>query len=260
MLTAELVLAATVLTRPQAQSDIPPTVAAAGRTVRLVNAGGPVAEPLLRRVAANIGAAVETVQTFWGADWPREITIVATGSQRQFEAEAGGGNAAQWADIAAVAVADRVDPSRRVAAGQRIVFAPGAVNMTDSAFRIVLNHELFHYAARADTALDAPRWLTEGVADFVARPPTAIPAGTPSPTALPSDADLDNPGSQRSSAYDRAWWFARFIADSYDTATLASFYRAACGAGHVDMTSAVRDVLGIDVADLLARWRQWLTS
>lgn len=259
MLAVELILAATVLTRPQAQSGIPSTVVAAGRTVRLVNAGGPATEPLLRRVAANIDTAVETVQTFWGPDWPHDIAIVATGSQRQFEAEAGGGSAAQWADIAAVAVADRVDPSRRVAVGQRVVFAPGAVNMSDSAFRIVLNHELFHYAARADTALDAPRWLTEGVADFVARPPTAIPAGTPLPSALPFDADLDTPGPQRSLAYDRAWWFARFVADSYDTATLAAFYRASCGAGHVDVEAAVHDVLGTDVAGLVARWRQWLT-
>lgn len=230
-----------------------------GRTIRLVNLGGPDTDSLLRRVAANMGTAVEAVQTFWGADWPRDITIVGTGSQHQFEAQAGGGSAAQWADIAAIAVADEVDPARRVAVGQRIVFAPGAAGMSEPALRIVLSHELFHYATRAATALDAPRWLTEGVADFVARPPTVVPAGTLLPTAVPSDADLDTPGPQRSLAYDRAWWFARFVADSYGTATLAGFYRAACGVGHVDVPSAVRDVLGTDMAGLLAHWQQWLT-
>ena len=93
------------------------------------------------------------MEAFWGTDWPRDIAVVATGSQRQFETEAGGGPPAQWADIAAVAVADRVDPARRIAIGQRIVFAPGAVDMSELALRIVLSHELFHYAARADTAL-----------------------------------------------------------------------------------------------------------
>ncbi|WP_156657446.1 hypothetical protein [Mycobacterium kyorinense] len=229
-----------------------------GRTIRLVNLGGPDTESLLRRVAANIGTAVEAVQTFWGADWPREITIVGTGSQQQFATEAGG-SAAQWADIAAIAVADQVDPARRVAVGQRIVFAPGAAGMSESALRIVLSHELFHYATRAATALDAPRWLTEGVADFVARPPTAVPAGTPLPTAVPSDAELDTPGPQRSLAYDRAWWFARFVADSYGTATLAGFYRTACGVKHVDLPTAVRDMLGTDMAGLVAHWQQWLT-
>jgi hypothetical protein len=139
----------------------------------MTNLGGRRSEVLLNRVAADIGQAVDAVEAFWGTDWPRDIAVVATGSQRQFETEAGGGPAAQWADIAAVAVADRVDPARRIAIGQRIVFAPGAVGMSASALRIVLNHELFHYAARADTAVDAPRWLTEGVADYVARPATA---------------------------------------------------------------------------------------
>nr|WP_235216004.1 hypothetical protein [Mycobacterium kyorinense] len=237
-------------------SASPPPVAAR-HVVRAVNLGGSGAEPLLGRVSAEMPAAVDAVQAFWGADWPREIVVVATGSQRQFEAQAGGGPAPQWSDIAAVAVADRVDPGRRVAVGQRIVFAPGAAAMTDAALRVVLRHELFHYAARADTALDAPRWLTEGVADFVARPPAAVPGALP--TALPSDADLDTPGPARSLAYDRAWSFARFVADSYGTATLRAFYVAACGAGHADLRAAAHDVLGTDPAGLLASWQRWLS-
>jgi hypothetical protein len=233
-------------------------VTVAGRSVRLVDLGGPGGRPVLARVVADIGPAVAAVDGFWGTDWPRTITVVATGTDSQFRAEAGGGSPAQWADIAAVAVADRVDPARRVAAGQRIVFAPGANRMSTQSFRIVLAHELFHYAARAETALDAPRWLTEGVADFVARPHTPLPAVTELPTALPSDADLDTPGSQRSLAYDRAWWFARFVADSYGTATLHRLYQAACGVGRADMPVAVQDVLGTDTGEVVARWRRWL--
>jgi hypothetical protein len=224
----------------------------------MTNLGGPQSEVLLTRVAAGIGAAVGAVEAFWGTDWPREIDVVATGSQRQFEAAAGGGPAAQWADIAAIAVADRVDPARQIAIGQRIVFAPGAVGMSEQALRIVLAHELFHYAARADTAVDAPRWLTEGVADYVARPPTPLPDPTPVPTALPSDADLAAPGPQRSQAYDRAWWFARFVADTHGPATLRALYRATCGVGHTDLPTAVHDVLGTDMAGVLADWQRWV--
>jgi hypothetical protein len=225
----------------------------------MINLGGPQSEILLSRVAANIGQAVVAVEAFWSTDWPRDIVVVATGSQQQFETQAGGGPPAQWADIAAVAVADRIDSARRTAAGQRIVFAPGAVGMSAQAFRIVLSHELFHYAARADTAVDAPRWLTEGVADYVARPPTPLPAAMPLPTELPSDADLAAPGPQRSQAYDRAWWFARFVADTRGAATLRSFYRAVCGVGHTDLATAVHDLLGTDTVGVLADWRHWLT-
>jgi hypothetical protein len=225
----------------------------------MTNLGGPQSEALLSRVAADIGAAVHAVEAFWGTDWPRDIAVVTTGSQRQFEIEAGGGPASQWAGIAAVAVAARVDPARRIAIGQRIVFAPGAVGMSPSALRIVLSHELFHYAARADTAVDAPRWLTEGVADYVARPPTPLPEMASLPTALPSDADLAAPGLARSLGYDRAWWFARFVADTRGAATLRALYRAASGVGHADLPTAVHNVLGSDMAGVLADWQQWLT-
>jgi Peptidase of plants and bacteria len=234
------------------------TVVAGDRTVRMINLGGPRSAALLDRVAADIGGAVGAVEAFWGTDWPPEITVVATGSARQFVTEAGGGPAGQWADIAAVAVADRADPGRRIAIGQRIVFAPGAADMSARALRIVLTHELFHYAARADTALDAPQWLTEGVADYVARPHTALGGVTPLPTALPSDADLAAPGPARSQGYDRAWWFARFVADTRRPAALRALYQAACGVGHVDLATALHAVLGTNMAGVLAEWQQWL--
>ena len=225
----------------------------------MTNLGGPQSQTLLARVAADMGHAVDAVEAFWGTDWPHDVDVVATGSQRQFEARAGGGPAGQWADIAEIAVADRVEPAWRIALGQRIVFAPGAAGMSESALRIVLSHELFHYAARADTALDAPRWLTEGVADYVARPHAPLPGVTPLPTALPSDADLAAPGPQRSQAYDRAWLFALFVADTRGAQPLRALYQAACGDGHTDLPDAVHDVLGTDTAGILADWQQWLT-
>ncbi|BBY09098.1 hypothetical protein MNVI_44160 [Mycobacterium noviomagense] len=242
---------------PEPATVTAPTISVAGgRTVRIVSLGGPNTDRLLTRVAAEMGGAVDVVQAFWGPQWPRRITVVATGSQQQFVAAAGG-TAAQWSDIAAVTVADRVEPEHRTAQGQRIVFAPGAAAMSDTSLRIVLRHELFHYAAFAETALDAPRWLSEGVADFVARPATSPPPALAA--TLPSDADLDVPGPQRSLGYDKAWWFARFVADAYGTVTLRRLYLAACGVGHADATAAMRAVLGSEPASLLTRWQQWLT-
>ena len=239
-------------------SAAPAPLVVGDRTVRLVSLGGSGTDRLLSRVKADIGTAVDEVEAFWGTDWPSEISVVAAGSDEQFRAAAGGGTVSQWADIAAVTVVDSVDPLRRAAVGQRIVFAPGAANMSASALRIVLAHELFHYAARVDTAPEAPQWLTEGVADFVARPDAVVPDGSDVPQSLPSDADLDTPGPRRSSAYDRAWWFARFVADSYGKAKLRELYLAVGGARHADLSTAARDVLGTDSAALLVHWQQWL--
>jgi hypothetical protein len=227
------------------------------REVRLIGLGAP--DRLLARIAAEMPTAIEKVEAFWGLDWSRDVSVVVAGSDDQFRDAAGGGSAEQWADIAAVTVADRVDPARREVLGQRIVFAPGAVHMSDSALRIVLTHELFHYAARADTVLDGPRWPAEGVADFIARPAIPVPAEQRAQqVSLPSDLELDTPGPQRSLAYDRAWWFARFVADTFGAPTLRAYYLAVCGVGHADPLHAARDVLGIDPSALLARWQQWM--
>lgn len=232
------------------------SLVAGDRTVRLLGLGG---DRLLSRVSANIGGAISAVEAFWGVDWSREITVIAARTDEEFRAAAGGGPPAQWADIAAVTVVDRVDPARRVAINERIVFAPGAATMTTGALRIVLTHELFHYAARVDTAPDAPRWLAEGVADFIARPQTPVPPDAlPVPLTLPSDADLDAPGPQRSLSYDRAWWFARFVADTYGAAKLRDLYVAVCGVGHTDVPTAIHDVLATDTPGLLVRWHAWL--
>ena len=233
-----------------------------GRTARLVSLGGARTDALLTRIGADIGAAVDAVERFWGTDWGRgdstEITIVATDSDSQFVNTAHLDQRGQWTDIAAVSVADEVDLAERRTAGQRIVFAPGAAAMSDSGLRIVLAHELFHLASRADTALDAPRWLTEGVADFVARPPSEIPAGVGA--ELPSNAALDVSGPERAAGYDRAWWFARFVADSYGTDGLRRLYVAACGPGHSDVAVAIERALGTDVAGLQTRWARWLAG
>jgi hypothetical protein len=214
-----------------------------GRTVHLVGLGGAHTAPLLTRIAAQMNDAAKAVTAFWGPDWRRDVVIVAAASDAEFGHLAGGGS-----DIAATTTAER------------IMFAPGAAAMTDASLRIVLRHELFHFASRADTAADAPRWLTEGVADFVGRPPIPRPPDAAELATIPTDADLDAAGLAGSVAYDRAWWFSRFVADAYGTATLRALYLRACGRGHPDVATAVRDALGADLQEVLARWRHWMSG
>jgi hypothetical protein len=212
-----------------------------GRTVHLVGLPGAQTAPLLARIGAEMNDAAQAVTTFWGPDWPHDIVIVAAGSDDEFGTLAGGGP-----DIAATTTA------------QRIMFAPGAAAMSDASLRIVVRHELFHYASRAMTAADAPRWLTEGVADFVGRPATPKPPDGAEMARLPTDAEMSGPDS--SQAYDRAWWFSRFVAAAYGTDALRELYLRACGPSHPDAATAVRETLGADLPTVLARWRQWMAG
>jgi hypothetical protein len=258
LLIVELIAAVTLLGRvvpPTAQQPpTAPVIASSaaittttsdGRTVELMTLGGPQTGPLLDRISREMDGAIKAVTAFWGDGWRRDIVVVATASDEQFRALAGGG-----ADIAAATTA------------HRIVFAPGAAGMDDESLRIVLRHELFHYAARSATAEDAPRWLTEGVADYVGRPdtPRPGPARAAELAHLPTDADLGTEGTARSLAYDRAWWFARFVADHYGTTALRRLYERACGPGHPDAETAVAQTLGADLDHVVAEWRRWLAG
>jgi hypothetical protein len=251
-LIVEILTAATLLGHPHA-----PPAPAPAHTMRLVDRGAPPALP--GRIAAEMDGAVAAVSTFWGDDWPLEIHVVTTGTDADFAAQTGEPGRG-WSGVAAVSVADRVDPGRRGVSGGRIVFAPGANAMSDADLRIVLRHELFHYAARADTALDAPRWLTEGVADYVARPQEPRPGPAVVPARLPTGAELDAGGAQGSAAYDRAWWFARFVADDFGPPALRRFYLQAGGAQHSDVDTAARAALGVGFDELMARWQRWLAE
>lgn len=216
-----------------------------GRTANLLALGGPQGPALLNRVGAELDGAAAAVTAFWGPDWPKDIEIAVAGTDQQFQVLAGGAP-----DIAATTTA------------QRIMFAPGAAGMSPAALRIVLRHELFHYAARSRTAYDAPRWLTEGVADYVGRPPAAPPGPARAQVLarLPTDADLDTPGAPRSLAYDRAWWFSRYVADAYGVPKLRELYLRACGFGHPDVGTAVRQTLGVELDAMVAGWQRWLTG
>ncbi|MEV3904796.1 peptidase [Mycobacterium sp. NPDC050551] len=233
---------------PAAPASVPAATSLAltgGRTATLIAVGSDRSAALTRRIADELGPAADAVTAFWGPDWRRDIVVAVASSDAQFAALAAPTPGAPTTDIAAVTTADR------------ILFAPGAAAMTTPALRIVLRHELFHYAARADTAADAPRWLTEGVADYVARPAPAPPPGAGMPARLPTDADLDTAGTVRSLAYDRAWLFSRYVADSHGTAALRALYLRACGPGHPDVATAVRDTLGLDLPEVEAGWRAW---
>jgi len=259
LLVTELICALFLVGRPHAEPAHPviaapaslttPTAASTtetlddGRTVHLVSLGGARTAPLLARIAPEMNDASRAVTEFWGADWPHDIVIVAAGTDAEFGTLAGGGP-----DTAATTTAER------------IMFAPGAAVMSDASLRIVLRHELFHYASRARTAGDAPRWLTEGVADFVGRPPIPRPANAAQLAQLPTDAELSDPGPAGSQAYDRAWWFTRFVADAYGADALRALYLRACGPGHPDAATAVRETLGADLPGVLTRWQKWMSG
>ncbi|QGP88761.1 hypothetical protein GKZ92_14640 [Gordonia sp. 135] len=213
--------------------------------------------------------AVDAVTAFWGESWDRRAVLVTTSDQDEFAALVGQGGAIGAA--AAATVYSRVDFPRRTAIGQRVVFTPAADDLAPPTLAVVLRHELTHVAARAQTALDAPLWITEGVAEYVGRKGTyrrladaapdlteAVRAGR-TPTALPDDAAFAMDGQTSQLAYQSAWSMAAYVADRYGEARLKRFYLGvAATADPARQDAAIRAALGVSRDELIAGWGRWL--
>lgn len=221
----------------------------------------------LRRLLPD---AVDAVSAFWGDSWDRRAVVVATSKPNEFEELVIQGRGVTGT-AAAATVYNRVDYPRRTATGQRVVFTPAADDLAAPTLAVVLRHELTHVAARAQTALDAPLWITEGVAEFVGRKGTftrfadaapdlteAIRAGDV-PAGLPDDAAFAMDGATSEVAYQSAWSMAAYVADRYDEARLKRLYLGvAATADPARQDAAIRAALGVDRSELVAGWGRWL--
>ena len=135
--------------------------------------------------------------------------------------------------------------------------------------QVVMSHEAVHALTEAPTSR-APLWLVEGFADYVALRDVDLPDTTLAsqvvaqvresgmPQALPGPTDLGVGAPYLGAAYEAAWLATRELARAGGQDALLELYRVV-GAGE-DFDTAVRDVVGIDPAELTRRWRDELRS
>ena len=135
--------------------------------------------------------------------------------------------------------------------------------------QVVMSHEAVHALTEAPTSR-APLWLVEGFADYVALRDVDLPDSTLAsqvvaqvresgvPAALPGPTDLGVGAPYLGAAYEAAWLATRELARAGGQDSLVELYRVV-GAGE-DFDTAVRDVVGIDPAELTRLWRDELRS
>jgi hypothetical protein len=135
--------------------------------------------------------------------------------------------------------------------------------------QVVMSHEAVHALTEAPTSR-APLWLVEGFADYVALRDVDLPDTTLAsqvvaqvresgvPAALPGPTDLGVGAPYLGAAYEAAWLATRELARAGGQDALVELYRVV-GAGE-DFEVALRDVVGIDPAELTRRWRDELRS
>jgi hypothetical protein len=230
-------------------------------------------EPMVERLTAELDSSVAAVSELWPTRWPERVVLLLPGSPSEMRALVGAKDFPVDA-VVAVAVADRVDNATRVVTGQRVVLSPTGVRaLSVTSLRVVLRHEITHVAARADTVDGSPTWLLEGFADYVGYRDSGVTLteGAPDlmrqvredgpPRSLPEDRAFRMSGSDLDQAYQESWSLARFIATEYGEDTLVELYRTLAGAGAVsarETDGLLRDVLGMDRAELVEGWQDYL--
>lgn len=231
----------------------------------------PETRDLARRTASELDEAVAAVTEVWGRDWPRQVGVLVPGSRAELQSLVGPQFAVDG--IAAVAVADRVEPSRGVVQGPRVVLNPStAHSLSETALRVVLQHEITHVAARGETVDGSPMWLLEGFADYVGyrdsgllpreiAPDLARQVHEQGPPAeLPSDRDFHLAGPRLDLAYQQAWSLVAFlVAEVGEQRVLELYHRIAGSGSHAGVSAALSDLTGMDSRELVDRWSVSLT-
>jgi hypothetical protein len=193
--------------------------------------------------------------------WSGRVVIEVPATQRDFELVLGEPTGS-YGSIAAV--------TRRAGTEGgtiRIVVNPKAEQLTSSALRAVLEHEIVHVATRSPES-PAPIWVEEGLAEWVSTQthPGQLSDASDNvlarvrahgaPRTFPSDEEFRISEHDLRLAYAEAWLACRYIADRHSEVQLGRFY-AELDRGH-SLDEASRSALKISEAELITRWRAYL--
>jgi hypothetical protein len=228
--------------------------------------GHPADEPAVDSVARGIEDAVQHVAAYVGHGWPERVVVVLPTDPDELDRVLESPQV--FFDFAAIA--NRVytmssSGAPGEIAGNRVVINPKGFKADSPFTTTLLRHEITHVALAGRDGPDSPKWLIEGIAEWVGNAGSTIPVdvmgsdlgkvvdahGTP--TILPGDSDfglLDDAGV----AYETAWLVCRYIAARYGPKALFRLYDEAAD---TDMRTALRTVLRTDETTLLRAWRPY---
>ncbi|HEX8004422.1 MAG TPA: hypothetical protein VF519_17175 [Mycobacteriales bacterium] len=161
-------------------------------------------------------------------------------------------------------------------AGTRVVINPDNFDADSPFNRQLIRHELTHVALFRRTGPLSPRWLVEGIAEWVGNAgltqPTPVLAPSFAeqveedgpPSYLPLDSDFGFIG-EAGVGYDAGWLLCRYIAMRWGNKALLRFYdemgnRKFLSTPGDKLDRSLREVLHTDAAALLKAWRPYVRA
>ncbi|MBT0771025.1 hypothetical protein KIH74_18950 [Kineosporia sp. J2-2] len=249
------------MTGTATEPDGPAQVTALSSRCRVT---GPAAqEALVDQLADLCVSAAATVDEAWGTQWAqgtaRRTHLAVAAGTADLAGLLGHDDTTGLADTAAVTAGPRRAPADAV-----YVNGPAFESLTELGREVVLTHELVHVATRATGDFDAPTWLEEGYADYVAYRGTGLDPDQVAgealnaslPGELPTTDDFD--GSGADVAYGRSWIAVTVLARRLGSDTeLMSFYRRAAASG---VEQALAQAGFGDLATFVKAWREEIST
>ena len=192
----------------------------------------------LEAYARELDRAVPRVDAVWGNAWAGQVLLVVTRTEDEM-ASLLGGRPSSYRQLAAVTRGE-LGAEEGTAAADRVLVNPKAyADLSSMGRRVILSHEITHVAARARTQSWTPKWLAEGLADYVGYLKSGLPDDVIAqeltddvragrlPTELPSNSDFGTTNPDLPQTYEMSWLACKMIVESYGGRdALVAFYRA----------------------------------
>lgn len=228
-------------------------------------------------IQKEVESAVKHVSSYVGTKWGERTVVIlpANHDELQYLLE----NPDVPFEFAAIARAESTaldDEFGGQFAGTRVVINPDNFSAGSSFNRLLIRHEITHVAMFERTGPLTPKWLVEGIAEWVGNagsdlPPTRLAGALADlveeegvPQHLPLDSDFGILG-EAGVGYNAGWLLCRYIETRYGRPALLRFYDAMGSRTGLDkpgekLETALRSVLKTDEARLLRDWRPYVKA
>lgn len=227
-------------------------------------------------IEREVESAIAHVSSYVGTKWGQKVVVVLPADHDELNRVLE--NPQVPFDFAAIArpLSTSPDGDERDLAGSRVVINPDGFHAGDAFTRTLIRHELTHVATFDRTGPESPKWLIEGLAEYVGNAGSTLATyqlgsdlgdlvdkeGVPNHLPLDSEFGLI---AEAGIGYNSAWLLCRYLASHYGRARLLAFYDDMGSLRDVDapaakLDAALRRVFGIDEDALLRAWRPYVRA
>lgn len=228
-------------------------------------------------IQAEVQSAVRHVSSYVGKTWGEKTVVILPSNHEELTYLLENPDVPfEFAAIASPEFTTLDEDYLGLFAGTRVVINPANFSPGAAFNRLLIRHEITHVALFERTGPLTPKWLAEGIAEYVGNAGSDLPAYRLAPALaelvdeegvpdyLPLDSDFGIIG-EAGVGYNAGWMLCRYIAARWGRAALLRLYdemgtREGLSKPSEKLGTVLKSVLGVDEATLLKAWRPYVRA